>query len=58
MSTAQRQALFENTAAAIGSASREVQVRHIGHCLKTDPAYGEGVARALKVARTDDPKQR
>jgi catalase len=50
MSPAQQQALFANTARAMGDASDEVKSRHIGHCLKADPAYGEGVAAALGVA--------
>jgi catalase len=39
--------LFENTARAIGEASKEVQDRHIGNCEKADTAYGAGVALAL-----------
>lgn len=31
-------------------ASREVQLRHIGHGLKAGRAYGEGVAKALGIA--------
>ena len=50
MSPGQRQTLFENTARSIGGATREVQIRHIGHCLKADPNYGEGVAMALGIA--------
>ncbi|MGG7054305.1 catalase [Nitrosomonas sp. ANs5] len=47
MIAAQRQALFENTARSIGGTPRAVQKRHIAHCLKADPAYGEGIAQAL-----------
>ena len=43
----EQQRLFENTARAMGSASKEVQERHIGNCSKADPAYGTGVAQAL-----------
>jgi catalase len=50
MSPQQRRALFDNTARAMGDASQEVKVRHIGNCLKADPAYGEGVAAALGIA--------
>jgi catalase len=50
MSPAQQQVLFENTARSIGAAPREVQQRHIRHCVKADPAYGEGVAKALGLA--------
>jgi hypothetical protein len=47
MSPEQKKALFENTARAMGDAPKEIKVRHIGNCLKADPAYGEGVAKAL-----------
>lgn len=50
MTAEQQQALFENTARAVGGASIEVQKRHIGNCLKADPAYGEGVAKALGIS--------
>jgi len=49
MSPAQQQVLFENTARAMGDAPREVKIRHIGNCLKADPAYGKGVAKALGI---------
>ena len=49
MSTAQQEVLFANTAASIGDAPKEIQIRHIGNCLKADPAYGEGIADALKI---------
>jgi catalase len=49
MSPPQRQALLENTARSIGSAPREIQLRHVRHCLQADPAYGEGVAKALGI---------
>ncbi|WP_394561757.1 catalase [Aquipseudomonas alcaligenes] len=48
MSPAQQQALFDNTARAIGGASQQVIERHIGNCSKADPAYGAGVAAAIK----------
>lgn len=47
MKPAQQQVLFENTARAMGDAPEEIKLRHIGNCCKADPAYGEGVARAL-----------
>ena len=56
MLPAQRQALFENTARAMGDAPKEIKVRHIGNCLKADPAYGEGVAAALGIAMSEVPK--
>jgi catalase len=53
MSAEQQQALFGNTARSIGDAPLEVQIRHIGNCLKADPAYGKGVADALGIAMSD-----
>ncbi len=47
MKPAQQRVLFENTARAMGDAPKEIKLRHIGNCHKADPAYGEGVARAL-----------
>ena len=40
----------------MGDAPKEVKVRHIGNCLKADPAYGQGVAKALGVALGEVPK--
>jgi len=51
-----QQLLFDNTAQAMGDAPKEVKVRHIGNCLKADPAYGEGVAKALGIPLKDVPK--
>ena len=49
MNPAQQKVLFENTARAMGDAPKEVKIRHIGNCLKADPAYGKGVANALGI---------
>ena len=49
MSPAQQQVLFENTARAMGDAPDFIKRRHIANCAKADPAYGAGVARALKL---------
>jgi len=49
MSPEQQEALFGNTARAMGDAPREIKVRHIGNCLKADPAYGKGVAEAMGI---------
>jgi catalase len=56
MNAAQKKALFENTARAMGDAPKEIKVRHIGNCLKADPAYGEGVAKALGIPLAEGPK--
>ena len=50
MSEQQQKVLFENTARAIGDAPKEVKIRHIGNCMKADPAYGKGVADALGIS--------
>ena len=49
MTSAQQQVLFANTARSVDGARREVKLRHIGNCLKADPAYGKGVAKALGI---------
>src|SRR5882724_3624608 len=49
MNADQKQALFENTARSVSGAPVEIQIRHIGNCLKADPAYGKGVADALGI---------
>lgn len=53
MSADQQKVLCENTARAMGDAPREVKLRHIGNCLKADPAYGEGVAKALGLSSAE-----
>ncbi|MCG3189186.1 MAG: Catalase [Burkholderiaceae bacterium] len=53
MTPAQRQALFDNTARSLGDAPREIQLRHIDHCTKADPAYGAGVAKALGIPSSE-----
>jgi hypothetical protein len=52
----QQKALFGNTARSIGGASREIQIRHIGNCLKADPVCGKGVADALGIPLSEVPK--
>lgn len=49
MSSEQKQLLFENMARAINGASQEVLERHVANCRRADPAYGDGVAQALKL---------
>ncbi len=56
MSTKQKKELFENTARSVGQAPMEIQLRHIGNCMKADPAYGKGVAEALKIQMSKLPK--
>jgi len=49
MTPAQQQVLFENTARSVGGASKKIQDLHVEHCTQADPAYGAGVAKALKA---------
>ena len=49
MTPEQKELLFDNAARAIKGASQEVLARHVANCKKADPAYGEGVAQALKL---------
>lgn len=49
MSAAQQQVLFENTARNMGDAPEHIKKRHVENCMKADPAYGAGVARALEL---------
>ncbi len=56
MSPEQQTALFENTARAMGDAPKEIKIRHIGNCMKADPAYGEGVANALGILMSEVTK--
>ncbi|HJD43955.1 MAG TPA: catalase [Candidatus Paenalcaligenes intestinipullorum] len=53
MNEEQKQALFNNTAAAMGDALDFIKHRHIRNCYKCDPAYGEGVAKALGMTVAD-----
>ena len=53
MQPEQKQALFDNTARAMGDAPLEIKHRHIRNCYKCESAYGEGVAQALGIALND-----
>lgn len=57
MSPEQQQVLFANTARAMGDAPQEIKLRHIGNCLKADPAYGKGVADALGIPLSKLPQE-
>ena len=50
MSRAQQQVLFDNTARAMDDVDTAIKLRHVGHCLLADPAYGAGVAKALGLS--------
>ena len=53
----QQKVLFANTARSIGAAPRNIQIRHIGNCLKADQAYGKGIAAALGIPLSEVPKE-
>ena len=57
MSPGQQKVLFENTDRALGDAPREIKIRHIGNCLKADPAYGKGLADAIGIPLSEVSKQ-
>ncbi|HLS26256.1 MAG TPA: catalase [Beutenbergiaceae bacterium] len=51
MSPEEQQRLFANTARAINGASDATIERHIHNCTQADPAYGEGVRRAIEALK-------
>jgi catalase len=40
----------------MGDTPKEIKLRHIGNCLKADPAYGKGMADALSIPLSEVPK--
>ncbi|MBB5149400.1 MULTISPECIES: catalase [Ureibacillus] len=50
MTAEEQQRLFENTARAMEGVEEHIKRRHILHCYLADPAYGEGVAKALGLS--------
>jgi catalase len=53
MTAEEQQRLFSNTASNMQGTTKEIQLRHITNCYKADPAYGEGVAKALGIAMSE-----
>ena len=49
MTPDQRQRLIGNIAAGLSQAPRNIQERQLCHFFRADPAYGEGVAKALGI---------
>jgi catalase len=49
MNDSQKQALFGNIAAAMQGVPQEIVERQLGHFYKADPAYAEGVRKALEA---------
>jgi catalase len=52
----QRQRLFSNIAAAMDGVPEEIVERQLGHFRKADPAYAEGVRKALQKNKSDKEK--
>jgi catalase len=50
MNDEQKALLINNIAGAMGGVSADVVQRQLQHFFKADPAYGEGIARALGVS--------
>jgi catalase len=50
MNAEQQQRLFSNIAAAMQGVPEEIVRRQLAHFTKADPAYGAGVAKALRLA--------
>ena len=49
MSQEQQQVLFENTARNMQGVPEAIKMKHICHCMQADPAYGQGVAKAMGI---------
>jgi catalase len=53
MSKDQQEALFGNTMRHMGDSPKKIKIRHIRHCMKADPNYGEGLAKALDIPMSE-----
>ncbi len=49
MTPEQQQVLFENTARNMDGVPEFIKIRHIENCSKADPAYGQGLAKAMGI---------
>jgi len=49
MSADKQQEMIDNLVAAMSDVPVEIQIRQIGHFMKADPAYGNGVAKGLGI---------
>ncbi|PWM30950.1 MAG: catalase [Verrucomicrobia bacterium] len=58
MDDGQKERLFANTARAMGDAPAFIKQRHIDNCYRADPAYGEGVAKAMGMSVSKSVKSR
>ncbi|MGO1469944.1 MAG: catalase [Tissierella sp.] len=53
MTDDQKQVLFDNTARNMGDSTLQIKHRHIYNCYQADPAYGQGVAKAMNISIED-----
>lgn len=53
MAPEQQALLIGNIVGAMHTVTRDVQLRQIGHFLKADPAYGQGIAEGLGIAASE-----
>jgi len=53
MSTEQKEALFGNTARALGDAPMEIKLRHINNCAKAHKDYALGIAKCLGIKESE-----
>lgn len=49
MNPEQQRVLFENTARNMNGVPDAIKMKHICHCMQADPAYGQGIAKALEI---------
>lgn len=56
MNTAAKEALFGNTARALGDAPLHIKLRHLNNCYKAHPDYAAGIAKALGIEFTPTPE--
>lgn len=49
MTPEQQEVLFENTGRSMNTVPEFIKIRHIKNCAKADPAYGEGLAKAMGI---------
>lgn len=55
METAQKKLLIDNIVGAMRTVPEFIQRRQVAHFFKADKAYGEGVAKGLGLAVTEEP---
>ena len=53
MSAEQKEALYGNTARAMGDATKQVKLRHINNCAKAHKDYAIGIAKLLGISESE-----